>query len=362
MSLHTDQKFVGLLSPRLDRFAQVRPNLWNSRCPICGDSQKNKAKKRLYIYAKKTNLFVKCHNCGYGSSLGNFIKELDPHLHGQYVLERYSDGSKHKVFGKTEKKPEFKFSPPKFKPKKTVIHLPSIGSLPKEHYARKYYEDRKIPGSFMDLVFYADDFKKWVNSVCQTRYDNLRENDQRLVIPFFDENGKLIAAQGRALGAQIRHDGSVDKKTTSLMRYITVKVHEDDRKIYGLDRWNPEQPTYIVEGPIDSMFIPNCLAVAGGDLGSYKGSKENTTLIFDNEPRNFHTVLKLKNAVKDGWKVLMWDELDAFLRSKKIYKKIKDINDLIINDVSPIELLNFINKNTARGLDAAWRSRYWSNV
>ncbi|SVD84093.1 uncharacterized protein METZ01_LOCUS436947, partial [marine metagenome] len=65
MSLYTDQKYVGLISPRLDRFKQVRPNLWNSRCPICGDSQKNKAKKRLYIYAKLQDLFVKCHNCGY---------------------------------------------------------------------------------------------------------------------------------------------------------------------------------------------------------------------------------------------------------------------------------------------------------
>ena len=351
MSLFTDQKFVGLISPRLERFAQVRPNLWNSRCPICGDSQKNKSKKRLYIYAKKTNLFVKCHNCGYGASLGNFIKELDPHLHGQYVMERYSDGSKHVVFGKTEKKPEFKFAPPKFKPKKTAIHLPSIGSLSKDHHARKYYEGRRLPGSFMDLVFYADDFKKWVNSVCQTKYDKLKESDQRLVIPFFDQNGKLIAAQGRALGS---HE--------TMMRYITVKVHEDSEKIYGLDRWKSDQPTYIVEGPIDSMFIPNCLAVAGGDLGSFKGNKQKTTLIFDNESRNFHTVTKMRNAVDEGWKVLIWEDLDVLLRDKKIFKKVKDINDLIINDVSPLELLNFINKNTFGGLDARWRVSYWSKV
>ena len=81
MSLYTDQKYVGLLSPRLERFSQVRPNLWNARCCICGDSRRNKSKKRLYIYAKKQDLFVKCHNCGYGASLGNFIKEVDPHLH-----------------------------------------------------------------------------------------------------------------------------------------------------------------------------------------------------------------------------------------------------------------------------------------
>ena len=74
MSLYTDTKYVGLLSPRLDLLKQVRSNLWNSRCPICGDSTKNRSKKRLYIYAKAQDLFVKCHNCGHGSTLGNFIK------------------------------------------------------------------------------------------------------------------------------------------------------------------------------------------------------------------------------------------------------------------------------------------------
>ena len=292
MSLYTDQKYVGLLSPRLDLFKQVRTNLWNSRCPICGDSRKNKSKKRLYIYAKKQDLFVKCHNCGYGSNLGNFIKQLDPHLHGQYIMERYSQGQTGK--GKT-KEPEFNFEPPKFKPKKTTIHLPSIGSLSKDHFARKYYESRKIPGPFMDKVFFAEDFKKWAQSVCQIDYSNLGPNEPRMVIPFFDENGKLISAQGRALGQ-------------NELRYITVKIHESSPKIFGLDRWKSDEHTYIVEGPIDSMFLPNCLAVAGADLQTVKINKELSTLVYDNEPRNLEIVKNTWGALKKGWKVVVWTQ------------------------------------------------------
>ena len=114
-----------------------------------------------------------------------------------------------------------------------------------------------------------------------------------MVIPFYDTEGKLIAAQGRALG---KHE----------LRYITVKVSEDSPKIYGLDRWNPKIITYIVEGPIDSMFLPNCLAVAGGDLQTIKIDKERCVLIFDNEPRNIETIRKLMKAIDDGWFVVIW--------------------------------------------------------
>ena len=336
MSLYTDQKYVGLISPRLDRLKLVRANLWNSRCPICGDSQKNKSKKRMYIYAKKQDLFVKCHNCGYGSNLGNFIKQLDPHLHDQYVMERYSQGQTGR--GKT-KEPEFKFEAPKFKPRPTTIKLPSIGSLIHTHHARLFYEGRKIPDSFLERVFYAEDFKSWAQSVSEIDYSNLGKEEPRMVIPFFDTDGKLIAAQGRALGS---HE----------LRYITIKVTDESTKVYGLERWNSKETTYIVEGPIDSMFLPNCLAVAGGDLQSIKLDKKQCVLIFDNEPRNEHTVKKLMRAINDGWNVVVWPKIKIF----------KDINDLIIDTMTTDEILEMINKNTMNGLEADWAARGWRNV
>ena len=348
MSLYTDQKYVGLISSRLELFKQVRQNLWNSRCPICGDSQKNRSKKRMYIYAKQQDLFVKCHNCGYGSNLGNFIKQLDPHLHGQYVMERYSQGQ---TGPRKTVEPEFHFEPPKFKPKPTTIELPSIGSLPCDHHARLFYSGRKMPNSFIDKVYYADDFRGWAMSISEIDYSNLGREESRMVIPFYDTEGNLIAAQGRALGS---HE----------LRYITVKVSEESLKVYGLERWNSESTTYIVEGPIDSMFLPNCLAVAGGDLQSIKINKEMCVLIFDNEPRNEHTVKKLMKAIDDGWEVVVWPKQFEFSELRDMYKmkKFKDINDLVMNGLSIDEILRIINKNTMKGLKANWAARKWRNV
>jgi len=290
----------------------------------------------MYIYAKKQDLFVKCHNCGYGSNLGNFIKQLDPHLHDQYVMERYSQGQTGR---RKTKEPKFKFEPPKFKPRPTTIKLPSIGSLIHTHHARLFYEGRKIPNNFLDRVFYAEDFMSWAQSVSEIDYSNLGRDEPRMVIPFFDTEGKLIAAQGRALG---NHE----------LRYITIKVTDESTKVYGLERWNSEDTTYIVEGPIDSMFLPNCLAVAGGDLQSIKIDKKQCVLIFDNEPRNIHTVTKLMKSIYDGWSVVIWTQ----------EKKFKDINDLVIGGMSTDEILKMINKNTFKGLEADWAARDWRNV
>ena len=196
-----------------------------------------------------------------------------------------------------------------------------------------------MPNSFLDKVFYADDFMSWAQSVSEIDYSNLGREESRMVIPFFDTEGKLIAAQGRALGS---HE----------LRYITIKVSEDSPKVYGLERWKSEEHTYIVEGPIDSMFLPNCLAVAGGDLQSIKIDKEKCVLIFDNEPRNEHTVKKLMKSIDDGWTVVIWPR----------GKKFKDINDLIMSGMPTDEILEMINKNTMNGLKADWAAREWRNV
>jgi hypothetical protein len=196
-----------------------------------------------------------------------------------------------------------------------------------------------MPNSFLDKVYYADDFKEWAMSISEIDYSNLGREESRMVIPFYDTEGKLIAAQGRALGS---HE----------LRYITVKVSEDSTKVYGLERWESKTHTYIVEGPIDSMFLPNCLAVAGGDLQSIKIDKEKCVLIFDNEQRNEHTVKKLMKAISDGWSVVVWPE----------DKNFKDINDLVISGLSTNEILEIINKNTLKGLEANWAARKWRSV
>ena len=261
-----------------------------------------------------------------GQSVGNLIKDLDPTLHKRYVMERYTESGEGK---RKAKVPSFHFEAPKFKPKKTVIHLPSIGSLSKEHYARVYYEGRQIPNQFMDKIFFTEDFKKWAQSVCQVDYTNLTQGEPRLVIPFFDEDNRLIGAQGRAL-------------RESKMRYVTVKVHENSKKIFGLERWTNKEPTYLVEGPIDSLFLPNSLAMAGADMSDLTFlNKINTTIIFDNEPRNQHIVNRMYSTLRKGWRIVVWPHGG--------YGESKDINDMILRGQAQDEILKIINKNTYSG-------------
>ena len=248
-------------------------------------------------------------------------------------MERYKSGES----GKTKsKEPEFKFEAPKFKPKQIPIQLPSIESLPKEHYARAYYEARQIPKEFMDKIFYTDDFKKWAQSVCQVDYSTLTQGEPRLVIPFFDEANKLIGAQGRAL-------------RESKIRYVTVKIHEDCPKVFGLERWNPKEHTYLVEGPIDSLFLPNSLAMGGADLSSSDFlDKSNTTLVFDNEPRNNEVCFKMLSSLHRGWSVCVWPRTKG-----------KDINEMILKEQSIDKILNIINMNTYSGQRGEWEVKMW---
>ena len=334
MSIITDTKYLSLLSPRLERFKKVRDYLWNFRCPQCGDSQKSKSKARGYVYRKKTDLFFKCHNCGVGQSVGNLIKDLDPFLHKQYIMERYRAGE---TGQRKSKAPDFKFETPKFKPKKTTIDLPSIESLPKEHYARVYCEGREIPQQFMDKIFYTEDFKNWALSVCQVDYSTLMSGEPRLVIPFFDRDNKLIGAQGRAL-------------RESKVRYVTIKVHENAPKVFGLERWNSDQHTYLVEGPIDSLFLPNCLAMAGADMSDLSIlDKDKTTLIFDNEPRNFQIARSMIKSLQDGWKIVVWPNSITC----------KDINDMVLTSIKDARLVEIINRNTYSGQRGEWEVHSW---
>ena len=142
-----DQKYIGLVSSRLEKFKQVKTGLYNFRCIYCGDSQKNKNKTRGYIYGYKNDHNYKCHNCGVSKSFTNFLKDIDSSLYDQYVMERYKNGSTGK--GSNTPEPKFTFEKPKFT--KKAFDLPSIAELNKEHSARIYLENRKIPQNFFHL-------------------------------------------------------------------------------------------------------------------------------------------------------------------------------------------------------------------
>lgn len=337
MSVFIDRSFLLQVSPKLQRFARKKDDLYNFRCPLCGDSQKNKTKSRGYIFRKKNDYFYMCHNCGISTTFYNFLKQVDPNLLKEYQLERYKNGETgNNNYTKPEFE-EFKTEKPTFK---KSLELPTIESLPEAHFAKVYVQQRQIPETFHSQLYYAEDFATFIQTLGIEK-EGLHENDKRLIIPFYNQEKELMAIQGRSLGE-------------SKLRYITLKLHDDNKKVYGLDRIDTNKLVYVVEGPIDSMFIDNCVATADSNLESITNvlDKSKVVLIFDNEPRNKEIVNKLEHAIDNHFNVVIWPEMvDS-----------KDINDMILDGFSPDEIQEFIDKNTFLNLRAKMEFVNWKKI
>ena len=337
MPSYIDTKYVNLITSRLTLFKRKHQGLYNFRCPFCGDSQKSKTKARGYLYQKRTDLFYRCHNCGQSNTFSNFLKKLDGELHKQYVLERYKEGTT--GISTNTPDPEIKHDKPVFH---TKINLPRISDLNDNHFAKKYLVNRAIPPQFLSYLYYTEDFKSFVMKVTKREYD-LNEREQRIIIPFFNKDKQLITFQGRAF-------------TNTLLRYITIKMDEDSPKIFGLDRLDLEKQFYVVEGPFDSMFLPNCIAMAGSDVNlrsqvEISGALDNHlgTMVFDNEPRNKEIISRMEKTIDFGWNVCIWPES----------VKQKDLNDMVINGTQESKLTEIINTNTYSGLLAKTHLATW---
>ena len=335
MSVFIDRTFLLRASPKLQRFTQKKTDLYNFRCPLCGDSQKNKTKCRGFVYRKKDDYFYMCHNCSVSTTFYNFLKQVDESLIKEYQLERYRNGTERANYTKPD------FSEAKEKPVfKERIRLESIESLPEEHFAKRYIKSRKIPMVFESELYFAPDFKQFVETLGIEK-ENLHKDDQRLVIPFYDSKKNLIAIQGRALGK-------------SELRYITIKLDDDFDKVFGLDRINQDEMIYVVEGPIDSMFLENAVATADANLESITKlfDKSQVTLVFDNEPRNKQIVEKINLAIDNHFNVVIWPE----------FIDCKDINEMVLDGFSPDEIQDIISKNTFVNLRAKMEFVNWKKV
>lgn len=341
MALYVDKKFVSLIANRLERFSQKSDYLWNFRCPICGDSHKNKFKARGYIYRRKNDLFFSCHNCGTSLSFGNLIKTVDRNLYSEYQMERYKTDSHSNVA-----KPDFTMAKekPKFSCDKTTkINLPTIKSLSEDHVAKRYMINRKIPRDKFDRIYYASNFKAFVSEIYPD-YDKLQslyENEARLIFPYYDEKNILIGFQGRAIGE-------------SKVKYITIKLDEDNRKVFGLDTVDFNKTVYVVEGPIDSLFLHNSIAMMDASLYNVilLLGDHDYVFVYDNEPRNKDIVKHMQKTIDMKRKVCIWP--------KNVVQK--DINDMILSGMTSVEILDIIDKNTHSELKAKLEFELWKKV
>jgi transcription elongation factor Elf1 len=318
-----DAKYINLISTRLQKFKRVKSNLYNFRCPICGDSQTNKNKARGYLYQVKNNTNFKCHNCGINISFNNFLKQVDVNTHRQYTFEKFKEGSTGKNF--VVEKPKFNFETPKFKAK---LNLPKASE---NEEAKKYLESRKLNP---DKFYYSDKFKSWTNSLRFT-FDTTEKDEPRIIIPLLYQN-TLVGFQGRALGS-------------TKIKYITIMLYDNAPKIYGLDEVKKDQTVYITEGPFDSTFICNAIALCGadGDIGNWIDG--NVVWIYDNEPRNAEIHSRIDKCINNGERVVIWPSSI----------KEKDINEMVL---SGLDVQSVIELNTYSGLEAKLKFTTWKKI
>ena len=328
---YIDQKYLLIVSPQLKLFKKKNDGLYNFRCPYCGDSQKSQTKARGFIFRKENSMIYKCHNCGVGASFKNFLRQVDSKIHNEYILERYK---------KKEVEPDIS----QFKQTKVLLgdsplkSLIKVSTLEHTHPVKKFVDDRRIPSHTHHQLFFAPKFYEWVNSLVPNKFPNLDGDHPRLVIPFFDEHNKMFAFQGRAFGKENP-------------KYITIILDSKKDKVYGLNNVDWNKKVYVVEGPIDSLFLENCIATAQSDL-RIKGKKDNLILVPDNEPRNKEIVKQIERFINDGYSVVLWPE----------YIKEKDINEMILSGKSKSEIQKIINENVYSGIKAKTQFVFWKKV
>lgn len=340
--LWIDNQFASRLIPFVRNFRNKGNYLYQLSCPVCGDSTRNKTKARGYIFRQKTGLFYKCHKCGYSSNLGTLIKYVDENLYKEYVLERYMSGAK-----KHNDHKSIDEALPLLKPIKldlfelqddVLSNLKRLDKLDTNHIAVQYAIQRKIPENSWKLLYYTDTFFKYVNESIKFQFPKLEQDHPRLVIPFFKPNGKCFALQGRAFGNE-------------MPKYFTIKVDETEEKIYGLERVDYSKPIQIVEGPLDSLFLPNALAVSGSsfDTPTIRQILTNATIISDNEPRSLPIVKIIEKNIEKGYKICLFPETHEY----------KDINEAIMGGLTSEEIFEIINDNTYQGMMAKLRLASW---
>ena len=318
-----DSKYIGIISSRLLKFKRVKPNLYNFRCPICGDSQKHRNKARGYLYGMKADVNFRCHNSGASMTFSNFLKTMDPVIHKQYVFVRFKNNSTGR--GTVVEEPTFKFKTPKFK---TKISLPLCSEVQR---GREYLERRRLdPEKF----YWAEDFTGFVNSIKPT-FGSHVPKEPRIIIPLY-YNKDLIGVQGRSL-------------LPNSVKYITTIFYDEAPKIYGLDTIRRGAPVFVTEGPFDSTFLLNSIAMCGADGDVGKWGISDPVWVYDNEPRSKEITARISNTITRGDKVVIWPS--------NIYEK--DINDMVLagHDVQSI-----VESNVYEGLEANLKFTTWKRI
>lgn len=328
--LWIDEQFINRISVRLSYFKKVKQNLYNCRCPICGDSKTQTWKARGYFYVHKNAQVYNyaCHNCGASISLSSFLKLIDNSIFDEYILERFKQtpNKPHTLVVERTQKPLAKAG---------LSKLMSISQMSDTHPAVQYVTKRKIPTKYWSELFYASKYLSFIAGIEKTTFNADKEHP-RLVIPFYDTHGNVTRLSGRAFGKEAP-------------KYRYTIINDEASRIYGIDRVDKNKTVFITEGPLDSLFLDNAVAVGSADymipeLELYK----NRVYVPDNEPRNKSVMTQLSKVVECGYPTVLWDRDYG-----------KDINEMVERGIEIDEIKRIIQRCTFSGFELSLRFKQW---
>lgn len=330
---------IAYTMPRFSDHSRSMYVKFNFRCPICGDGSTSH-KTRGWFYESKGKVRFGCFNCGRNMPLTSYLYQYDQERWKEYLFEKYKDNPRAKPTV-SEPEPE-----PETDAVTSIAELPfceRIDLLPPEHPMRKWMANRCIPEHRLELFFFTSEWRKLSNQLKPGTYER-DDPEYRLVIPLYNVDGSISIIQGRAL-SDVDHS----------QRYLTVKIDDDAKKIYGMERVDGSKTVWFHEGPIDSVFIPNSLAIVGGSMAlTDTPFKDTRVWVLDNEPRKKDTVKRIKNLIDAGERVVLWD---------RIQYRSKDINDMIKNEKATAEEIEqYLKNNIVHGLTATHRFMNWSKI
>ena len=351
MSLWLDEKYLRLLSPSLDHYVQKHPHVFNFRCPLCGDSEQNTRKARGYCFPKTTTLIYKCHNCGVALPFSALLKRASRRLFDEYMLEKLKD-----------EKPAVKTDEDVFSdtfanvtegcttlvvpgPASKLVPLsdPATRTPGPLNEVYRYVQKRQVPESEMGRLWATIHAYTYLSTlVGEDKAAKVKDGEPYLVLPL------TMTSSGHGwYGAQFR--------LLTRKEYITYKWSERETlKVFGLDKWIPAETTYIVEGPLDSLFIPNAIAACSSDLmgithvmeeRQVMDPRDPRVFVWDNEPRNKEVTRLMRQAISMREQIVLWPR-----------EYPKDINDMVL---AGIDAQAAIRKHTYQGLRAELEYQRW---
>lgn len=333
-----EEDYIILLSSQVRNFKRVNQKQYRFSCPSCGDSKKDRKAARGNLFIYKGEWTYNCYNCPESGHFSTFLRKFFPKLYDDYVFDQFNHSNKSRKSKKKDEPLKVGTVKPVFKTFTELDHLESLRDNP-AHPASKYLSSRGLTKEMIDELYYTDNFKKYVNEhLIKDKFKHTDKPDPRVVIPFLNESKKILGVQGRSLDPY------------AYVRYVSIKIVPDEYELlYGLDKVDWSKPVFVLEGPIDAMFIPNALAYGGGSLHTVKDIPD-PILVWDNEPENKEINRQIQKAINRGFRVVIWNKRN----------KSKDVNDMI-NDGIKVDA-EYLLANTYQGLEAQLEFDRWKKT